>query len=309
MKGTIDSDPSGRKILLNQVDKILTGKYSSWISGFIYLILSFFFGWIVQLVSGNILAGLSTALFVLALILGIMFLWQRSRLEDLNAFKAGRDFHIVCLDKIRLAPMIHPELPKGLVWLRWVKFFIESSQDNTGTIAKVVSVRPTATNDANLVDIPIRLERVSEVYLLITADYGVKSFKGALPGDGWDEKLAGHIELIFEDRSKQEFELRLGHDIRDFYFGNQPWAIDALRKEDDTSFQVWHSSKKECTLDMIVIKVKGRPKLLDKIRLVAQMEQGAKPIAYQDGKILHPPAYPAIQVFGITCRIDNRLGT
>lgn len=297
------------KTLWNQLDKIVAGKYSAWISGLVYLVLSLILGWIGRLVSGNTWAGISVGLFVFAFLLGMMMLWQRSRLKDLGAFKAGQNLHSVRLDKLNLhlTPVAHPELPKGMVWLRWVKFFIASSQDENGIAAKVVSVRPSAANEANLVDIRIGLEQVSEVYLLITTEYGVKSFAGALPGDGWDEKLAGHIELIFGDRSKQEFKLRLGYDIRDFFFGNQPWAIDALRKEGSTSFQVWHSSQKEYTLDMIAIKVEGQPKTLDKIRIVAQMEKGTKPIALQKGgRVVHEPAYPVIQVFGVTCRTDWR---
>ncbi len=266
-------------------------------------------GWIGKLVSGNAWAGISIGLFVFALFLGVTILWQRSRIKDLIALKSGQDFQIVCLDNLdpHLTTVVHPELPKGMIWLRWVKFFIAHQQDDNGSAAKVISVRPTPQNEASLVDIPVDIDRVSEVYLLITTGYGVKSFRGALPGDGWDEKLAGHIELIFGDSSKQESQLRLGHNIREFTFGNQPWAIDALREEGSTSFQVWHSSQKECTLDMLAIKVEGQPKRLDRIRIVAQMEKGAKPIAFQDsGGVIHGPAYPAIHVFAITCRTRKK---
>jgi hypothetical protein len=295
--------------VLNKIDQILSGKYSDWISGFFFFVLPLVLGLIGKLASGNAWAGVSIGLFVFALFLGVTILRQRSRIKDLVALKSGEDFQIVRFDNLdpHLTPVMHPELPKGLIWLRWVKFFIAHQQDDNGSAAKVIFVRPTSQNEASLVDIPVDIDRVSEVYLLITTGYGVKSFQGALPGDGWDEKLAGHIEFIFGDSSKQEFQLRLGHNIREFTFGNQPWAIDALRKEGSTSFQVWHSSQKECTLDMLFIKVEGQPKMLDKIRIVAQMEKGAKPIALQDnGKVIHEPAYPAIHVFAITCRTRKK---
>lgn len=287
-----------------QLDRVLFGKYSDWVSGFFYLALPSILGWIGQMVLGNIWAGVAVGFITLALVLGVVLLWQRSRLKEMVALKGGQGLHAIHLNELDLSliPVSHPELPKGLVWLRWVKFFIASSQDDN-LAAMVASVRPTPENRAGLLDIHVGLDRVSEVYLLVTTGYGVKSSQGALPGEGWDEKLAGHIELIFGDRSKQEFDLRLGHDIREFTYGNQPWAIDALRKEGATSFQVWHSSREECTLDMIIIKVWDRPKKLDKIRIVAQMEEGVGPVALREGeKMLHEPAYPAIQVFGVTCR-------
>jgi hypothetical protein len=158
------------KNLWNQIDKIMFGKYSGWISGFVYLILAYVLTWIGRLVSGNIWVGVSVSLFVI--------LRQRTRLKDLIAFKAGKGFHVIRLDELNLpqTSVAHPELPKGMIWLRGVKFFIASSQENNESVAKVVSVRPTAANEANLVDIHIGIDQVLEVYLLITTNYGVKSF-------------------------------------------------------------------------------------------------------------------------------------
>lgn len=291
--------------ITKQFDEVLSWKHSHWISGFFYgVLLPPFFGWIGQLVFGDIWAGVAICFITLAIVFGVVLLRQRSRHKEMVALKAGQGLCVIRLNELDLSltPVSHPELPKGLVWLRWVKFFIASSQDNN-LAATVASVSPTPANEGGLLDIHVGRDGVSEVYLLVTAGYGVKSAQGAPPGGGWDEKIAGHIELIFGDRSKQEFDLRLGHDIRDFSYGNQPWAIDALRNEGITSFQVWHSSRKECTLDMIVIKVRDRPKQLDKIRIVAQMEEGVGPVVHRKGaKVLHEPAYPAIQVFGVTCR-------
>lgn len=301
------------KKLWIQIDKILFGKYSGWISGFVYLILAYVLTWIGRFVSGNIWVGVSVSLFLLVVLLGVVIVRQRFLLNDFIAFKAGRGFHIIRLDELNpdnITSVTHSELPKGMIWLRGVKFFIASAQENNETVAKVVSVRPTAANAANLVDIHIGIDQVLEVYLLITTNYGVKSFRGAQPGDTgdrWDEKLAGHLEPIFDDgTSEPKFDLRLGHDIRDFHYGNQPDAIDTLKKEGATSFQVWHSSQNGHTLDMIIIKINDQSKKLDRIRLVAQMEAGSKPLALTEGgNLIHEPAYPELQVFGVTCRTEE----
>ena len=290
------------------VGKVLFGEYRDWTSGFFFLVLPPIVGWIIRLLSGNTWAAVTVGSITLTLVLVVVVWRQRSRLRDVEALKAGLGLHEIRLDELELdlVPVSHPELPRGQVWLRWAKFHIASAQDGTSA-AMVAVVRPTAENKAGLLDVGVGLDGVSEVYLLATVDYGVKSYRGALPGAGWDEKRVGHIELVFADGSKQEHELRLGHDIRDFSYGNQPWAIDSLRKEGATSFQVWHSSLNDFTLDLVVIEVRGKPKRLDKIRIEAQMEEGLEPVALRKGEeVLNEPAYPAIWVFGLTCRTTDR---
>jgi hypothetical protein len=57
---------------------------------------------------------------------------------------------------------------------------------------------------------------------------------------------------------------------------------------------------------MIIIKINDQSKKLDRIRIVAQMEAGAKPLALSEGgKLIHEPAYPELQVFGVTCRTEE----
>jgi hypothetical protein len=239
----------------------------------------------------------ATAFFVVTTIVFLTF-WRRERAKH----RPGK-FSLVRLDDAGLPPhpVSHAQLPKGLVWLRGVPFFIFSDKERPD-VALAATVRPTPQNQPQTIQVPSRFSGVSRIYLLMAVTYGVKSAHDAPPGAGWDERKVGTIKLVFMDGTSQEEVLRLGHDIREFFFGNQPWAIDALRKEGALAFQVWESTDKKHTLDMRVVDVQKGPKDLAAIQIIAQMEEGSTPLIYQDETgTRHDPAFPEILVFGVTC--------
>jgi len=273
---------------LERAEAVLTGKYSSYIANLLFLVGVPALAWYVAVWGQDWWMGASVLLLLVTL--GTLIYAIRKRLQVLawELYWSGDNLHAIRLDEqgLQMDIVEHPELPKGHTWLRWAAF-----------------VRPTPANKPDVIDIRTDPRPVTSVYLLVATGYGVKSSEGMPAGAGWDEKLIGSATLIFADGSHQSVDLRLGHNIREFTYGNQPWAIDALRAEGESSFQVWHSSDDKYTLDMLVIPVGGKARILESIRVLARMDEGTGPISMRagDGRVLEP-AYPIIRIFGVACR-------
>lgn len=199
----------------------------------------------------------------------LIFLIRRNQkaLREQQRFLDEQDFTPFRLSKQRLAlqPLSVMGAPNGFMNLGGVPFQIET-QDHGALMAMVA---PTPENEAGVLDLSTPCTKVASVFFLIIADYAVKSWRGAGPGEGWDEKVLGHIILTFSDGTKQEQELRLGYHLRDTCVGNQPWAIDQIRSEQ--SRQVWLSHDKQFALDMLRIDVEDGAKDLESIRILAKL--------------------------------------
>lgn len=201
--------------------------------------------------------------------------------------------------RLTLQPLSVMGAPNGFTNLGGVPFQIET-QDQ-GALMAVVA--PTRENEARVLDLSTPCTQVASVFFLISADYGVKSWHGAKPGEGWDEKVIGHITLTFSDGTKQEQELRLGHHLRDTCPGNQPWAIDQIRS--DQTRQVWLSHDKQLALDMLRIDVEDGDKSLESIRILAKLEVDVVPqVSFMEGAgegEIRESKLPGIKILGVTC--------
>lgn len=226
----------------------------------------------------------------------LIFLVRRNQktVREQQRFLAEQGFTEFPLGKqgLKLQALSVMGAPNGFTNLGGVPFQIET-QDHGALMA---AVAPTPENEARVLDLNIRCTKVASVFFLIIADYGVKSWRGAGPGEGWDEKVIGHITLTFSDGTEQEQELRLGHHLRDTCPGNQPWAIDQIRS--DQTRQVWLSRDKQFALDMLRIDVEDDAKNLESIRILAKLEVDVVPqVSMKD----RAAKLPGIRILGVTC--------
>lgn len=243
------------------------------------------------------------AFTILLLAIGFLaFTVHRNRkdLREQQRFLAEQGFITFPLgeQKIELQPLSVMGSPNGFTNLGGVPFVI-TAQDHGALMALVA---PTPKNEARVLDLNTKCAKVASVFILISTDYGVKSWAGAKPGEGWDEKVIGRITLMFSDGTTQEQGLRLGHHLRDTCVGNQPWAVDQIRS--DRTRQVWLSSDEKFALDMLRIDVDDRAKELQNIRVLAKLEVAIVPQvsmkATSDGQVTEP-RLPGIKILGVTC--------
>jgi hypothetical protein len=211
-----------------------------------------------------------------------------------------RIFKPVPLTQIsELSDLEHSELPGGWILLGEVPFEIASVHEG---IQLVALTQPTLANEPASLVITQKVEEVLQVHLLITASYALKLIMGYGLGEGWDGRVCGRIVIDYEDGTTQVQDLKLGYHLRDWNFGNKPWAVDALRSEQ--ARQVWHSSDNQCTLDLLSVPVKHGPKTVTSVRLVAQMEEGLLPAAlWEKGQVI-AESYPRIRLHAITFEVD-----
>jgi hypothetical protein len=200
---------------------------------------------------------------------------------------------------LELSELQHSELPSGWILLGGVPFEIMSGPEGFPLVALI---EPTLANEPISLTISQEVERVRQIHLLITASYAIKLILGYEPGEGWDGKVCGKILIDYEDGTSQEQELRLGYHIRDWDYGNRPWAVDALRSEQ--ARQVWHSSDNQCTLDLLSVPMKNGPKTVTSVRLVAQMEQGLAPATLRTREKVIAQGYPRIRLHALTFETD-----
>ena len=247
---------------------------------------------------------LVVASFVILLIaIGfLVFLVRNNRktLREQKRFLNGEGFTTFPLgnQEVSLEPFSVMGAPNSFTTLGGVPFQIETKDYG----AFMAIVRPTPTNEARVLDLNIPCTNVVSVYLLISTDYGVKSWKGARPGEGWDEKVVGQITLTFRDGTKQEQELRLGHHLRDTSVGNQPSAVDQIRS--NQTRQIWLSSDEQFALDMLGIDVEGGPRHLEYIRVIAKLEVDEVPritVRAPGTEEAAEPRLPGIKILGVTC--------
>lgn len=232
----------------------------------------------------------------------LIFLVRKNRkiLRERHRFLDGEGFTPFPLSEQRvpLEPFSVMGAPNGSIVLGGVLFKIETREHG----ALMIMVRPTPTNEATVRDLNVHCANVVSVYFLISADWAIKSWQGARPGEGWDEKIIGQITLTFRDDTRQEQEIRLGHHLRDTSVGNQPWAVDQIRSKQTK--QVWLSSDEQFALDMLRIDVRGGPKHLEGIRVIAKLEVAAVPNVSTrvsgTGEVLEP-RLPGVKILGVTC--------
>lgn len=237
-------------------------------------------------------------LFALGLsIAALIILLQRERTQtrERDQFIAGKGFKLVRLDNNQ--PFTLTQLgrldgaPFGRVWLGSVPF--EILAENGGM--QVLQVDPGPSNILKTLEIRVGIDQVKSVFFLINTSYGLKSAQDTRPGEGWDEKVVGRLRFEFQDGSAQEQELRLGHHLRDYNVGNQPWAVDRLRS--DQAREVWLAPDQRIALDLLRVDM-ARSKFLHRIIVSAQLEvEQPRPVRL-DGQ---PISFPVIRIFGVTC--------
>jgi len=221
--------------------------------------------------------------------------------QYLNLEPAGeRIFESIPLPQtLNLSELQHSELPSGWILLGGIPFEIRPGPQKFPLVALI---EPTLKNESVSFTISQKVERVCQLHLLITASYAIKLILGYESGEGWDGKICGKILADFEDGTSQEQELRLGYHLRDWDFGNRPWAVDALRS--GQARQVWHSSDNLCTLDLLSVFVKDGPKTVTSVRLVVQMEQGLAPAILRTREKVIAQGYPKIRLHALTFETD-----
>jgi hypothetical protein len=221
--------------------------------------------------------------------------------QHLNPGPAGeRIFEPIPLPQtLDLSELQHSELPSGWILLGGIPFEITPGPQGFPLVALI---EPTLANEPVGLTISQEAERACQIHLLITASYAIKLILGYGPGEGWDGKVCGKILVDFEDGTSQEQKLTLGYHLRDWDFGNQPWAVDALRSEQ--AQQVWHSSDNQCTLDLLSVLVKDGPKTVTSARLVAQMERGLAPATLRTREKVIAQGYPRIRLHALTFETD-----
>lgn len=244
-----------------------------------------------------------TSFVILLVAIGILFLIVRNNrktLREQHRFLNGEGFTSFPLSEqeISLQPFSVMGAPNSSIILGGVPFKIETREHG----ALMAMVGPTLTNEARVLDLNTRCSKVDSIFFLVSAGWAVKSWQGAKPGEGWDEKVIGQIILTFRDGTKQEQELRLGHHLRDTSVGNQPWAVDQIR--DKHTSQVWLSSDEQFALDMLRIKVKGGPNHLENIRIIAKLKVEVVPRIFMRASPAGDATesrLPEIKILGVTC--------
>lgn len=237
-------------------------------------------------------------LFALGLAIAALIIFlrrERALIRERERFITGKGFQPVRLDNnqsfalTRLGHIVGA--PFGRVRLGCVPFEI---LDHDGGI-QIMEVRPGPNNTLNTVEIRVEVGQVKSVFFLINANYGLKSWVGAQPGEGWDEKVVGRLQLEFRDGSRQEQVLRLGHHLRDTHVGNQPWAVDQVRREQTR--EVWLAPDQHIALDLLRIDIPN-PKFLRRILVSAQLEVDQPRQVALNGQ---PINFPIIRIYGVTC--------
>ncbi len=238
-------------------------------------------------------------LCIVAGFLAVLLYRNRKEMKGKKRFLAEQGFTPFPLgkQKLTLQPFSVPGAPNGFINLGGVPFQIET-QDHGALMAMIA---PTSDNEARVLDHSTPCPQTASIFFLISADYGLKSWQGAKPREGWDEKVIGRITLTFHGGEKQEQELRLGHHLRDTYPGNQPWAVDQLRS--DQTKEVWLSQDGQFALDMLQINVENGPKRLEGIRILAKLEVPEVPRVslLQGASAAGEPKLPGIKILGVTC--------
>jgi len=251
-----------------------------------------------------LLMGKSLAIVLLLVALGLVIVAlifllrrERNRVKERERFIAGAGFQVVQLDENQTFGLISNEpvfgFPSGRVWLGCVPFEILAQDGNV----QIVRAEPGPNNAPQIIEIKVQLDRVKTVFFLINTGLGLKSWSGAKPGEGWDEKVVGRIQFEFQDDSTFVQELRLGHHLRDSNVGNQPWAVDQLRSEQ--AREVWLMPSQHYALDMLQVNF-SKPRYLRRIWVSAQLEteQVQFPqILFQE----KPIGPPFILIYGVTC--------
>jgi hypothetical protein len=237
-------------------------------------------------------------LFALGLAIAALIIFlrrEREQVRERERFIAGKGFRAVRLDTMQpftLTQLGHTDgAPFGQVWLGSVPFEILAESGGV----RVLQVDPGPDNILKTLEIRVGIDQVKSVFFLINTSYGLKSAQGARPGEGWDEKVVGRLQFEFRDRSSQEQELRLGHHLRDYNVGNQPWAVDQLRN--DQAREVWLAPDQGVALDLLRVDI-AKPKFLHRIIVSAQLEVEQPRQVALDGQ---PISFPVIRIFGVTC--------
>ena len=182
------------------------------------------------------------------------------------------------------------ELPRGHYWLKMVPFDIFVDPEDNGDHGVVgILLEPTSENEEQSFTNRARVEKVKSVFILLTANNGLTTWKGC---------KIGEILLHFEDDlSPQSLSLHLGREIRDWWpwnkrlVGREPGPIDQCTSP--TVTEVWHSSDRQVVLDMLRIDVDGEPKKLESITFKARLES----VDWNK----HLPDLPGLQILGTTC--------
>lgn len=268
------------------------------IGSFILAAITFFVGTLVG--QGWLIIASFVILFIALGILFLMVRNNRKTLREQYRFLDGEGFTPFPLSGqgVPLEPFSVMGAPNGSIILGGVPFKVETREHG----ALMITVKPTPTNEAAVRDLNVRCANVVSVYFLISADWAIKSWQGARPGEGWDEKIIGQITLTFRDGTRQEQELRLGHHLRDTSVGNQPWAVDQIRSKQTR--QVWLSSDERFALDMLRIDIEGGPKHLENIRIIGKLEVAAVPrvsLQASGTEEASEPRLPGVKILGVTC--------
>jgi hypothetical protein len=182
------------------------------------------------------------------------------------------------------------ELPRGHIWLKNVPFdIVVDPEDNGDRGAVGIFLEPTSRNDEQFFTNRARAEKVKSVFILLTASYGLTTWKGC---------KIGEILLHFEDDSSpQSLSLHLGHELRDWWpwnkrlVGREPGPIDQCTSPAVT--EVWHSSDRQVVLDMLRINIGKEPKNLRGITFKARLDS----VDWNR----HLPDLPGLQILGLTC--------
>jgi hypothetical protein len=249
-----------------------------------------------------LLAGRDWSIVLLLFALGlsiaaliILLRRERTRTRERDQFIAGKGFKLVRLDNNQPFTLTQlgrlDSVPFGRVWLGSVPFEIPAK--NGGM--QVLQVDPGPSNILKTLEIRVQVDQVKSVFFLINTAYGLKSWKGAHPGEGWDEKIIGRLQFEFQDGSNQVQELRLGHHLRDYNVGNQPSAVDQLRS--DQAREVWLAPDQRVALDLLRVDI-AKPKFLHRIIVSAQLGVEQPKQVTLDGQ---PISFPVIRIFGVTC--------
>jgi hypothetical protein len=250
---------------------------------------------------------------LVATILLLSLLKARGELKDLQSFLAGENFKPISLDlegfrskypeakEKKYVPYrnltaegflnYRRELPRGHIRLVVPFDIVVDPEDNGDRGVVGILLEPTSENEEQSFTNRARVEKVKSVFILLTANNGLTTWKGC---------KIGEILLHFEDDSSpQSLSLHLGHEIRDWWpwnkrqVGREPGPIDHCTSPAVT--EVWHSSDRQVVLDMLRIDIDGKPKSLESITFKARLES----VDWNK----HLPDLPGPQILGITCWI------
>jgi hypothetical protein len=250
---------------------------------------------------------------LVATILLLFLLKARGELKDLQSFLAGENFKPISLDlegfrskypeakEKKYVPYrnltaerflnYRRELPRGHIRLVVPFDIVVDPEDNGDRGAVGIFLEPTSRNDEQSFTNGARVEEVKSVFILLTANNGLTTWKGC---------KIGEILLHFEgDSSPRSLSLHLGHEIRDWWpwnkgqVGIEPGPIDQCTSP--AVIEVWHSSDRQVVLDMLRIDVDGEPKKLESITFKARLQS----VDWNK----HLPDLPGLQILGITCWI------